>query len=76
MFVHPQRDPWRGFLARKSYHSQRTERLWRNVFTSSLSKFYCIFWYLKDADLLNIGDELKLFVWRLVFTQRINKDLL
>ena len=63
-------------MAGKSCHNQRTERLWRDVFTSLLSEFYCVFWYLEDAELLNIADELQLFVLRLVFTPRINKDLL
>ena len=75
-FAHPQRCPWRSFIAGKSCHNQKTERLWRDVFTSLLSKFYCVFWYLEDAELLYIADELQLFVLRLVFTPRINKDLL
>ena len=60
----------------KSCSSQRIERLWRDVFTSSLSKFYCVFWYLEDAELLNITDELQLFVLCLVFKPRINEDLI
>ena len=77
MFSHPQRDPGRrSFIAGKSCHNQRIERSWRHVFTSSPSKFYCVFWYLEDAGLLDTADELQLFVLRLVFTAKINEDLL
>ena len=77
MFAHPQRGPGRrSFIAGKSYHNQRIERLWRDVFSSSLSKFYCVLWYLEDAGLLDIADELQLFVLRLVFTPKVNEDLL
>ena len=74
--LHPQRGPGRrSFIAGKFCHNQRIERLWRDVFTSSLSKFYCVFWYLEDAGLLYIAYELQLFVLGLVFTLRINKEL-
>ena len=77
MFTHPQRGLGRrSFIPGKSCHNQRIERLWGDVFTSSLSRFYCVFWYLEDAGLLDIADELQLFVLRLVFTPKINEDLL
>ena len=77
MFLHPQRGPGRkSFIAGKSCHNQRIERLWRDVFTSSLSKFYCVFWYLEDSGLLDIGDELHLYILHILFVPRINDDLL
>ena len=49
MLNHPLRGPGRrSFIAGKSCHNQRIERLWRDVFCSSLSKFYCVFWYLEQ----------------------------
>ena len=33
-----------------------------------------MFWYLEDAGLLDIADELQLFIWRLVFTPKINEE--
>ena len=76
MFAHRQWGTGRSFVVGKSCSSQRIERLWRDMFTSSLSKFYCVFWYLEDAELLNITDELQLFVLCLVFKPRINEDLI
>ena len=62
VFAHPQRGPGRrSFIADKPCQNQRTERLWRDVFTSLLSKFYCVFWYIEDPGLLEIADELQLF---------------
>ena len=76
MLNHPLRGPGRkSFIAGKSCHNQRIERLWRDVFCSSLSKFYCVFWYLEDIGLLDISCEKHLYVLHLVFTARINKDL-
>ena len=51
MLTHPLRDPDRkSFIAAKSCHNHWRERLWRDVFCYSLSKFYCVFWYLETLD--------------------------
>ena len=74
MFAHPQGGPRRrSFIAGKSCQNQKIERLWRGVFTSSLSNF---FRYLEDAGLLVITVQLQLFILRVIFTPRINEDLL
>ena len=76
MFNHPRRGPGRrSFIAGKSCHNQRIERLWRDVFSSSLYKFYCVFWYLEDSGLFDINNELHLYVLHLTFLPRINVDL-
>ena len=45
------------------------------MFYYSLPKFYCVFWYLEDIGLLDIINEVHIFVLRLVFLPRINADL-
>ena len=68
MLTHPLRGPDRkSFIAGKLCHNQRIEPLWRDVFCYSLSKFYCVFWYLEDIGLLDITNEVHIFVLRLVF---------
>ena len=63
--THPLRGPDRkSFIAGKSCQNQRTERLWRDVFCYSLSKLYCVFWYLEDIKLLDITNEVQIFVLR------------
>ena len=55
MFNHPLRGPGRrSFIAGKSCHNQRIERLWRDVFCNCLYKFYSVFWYLEDSNLLDL----------------------
>ena len=62
MLTHPLRGPDRkSFIAGKSYHNHRTERLWCDVFCYSLSKLYCFFWYLEDIGLLDITSEVHIF---------------
>lgn len=76
MFWHPARGPGRSsYIAGKSCHNQRIERLWRDVFTLSLSKYYCVFWYLEDSNLLDISNGLHLYVVKIVYVHLINVDL-
>ena len=76
MLRHPHRGPDRGsFIAGRSVHNQRIERLWRDVFTLCTGHMYHMFYCLEDEGLLDPVDELDLFALHFVFLPRINQQL-
>ena len=73
MIGYPLKGPGRGsFIAGRSVHNQRIERLWRDVFSSCTVLFYNVFWYMEEEQLLDVENEIHLFAMHYVFLPRIN----
>ncbi|XP_036066778.1 uncharacterized protein LOC112141320 [Oryzias melastigma] len=64
-----------SFIAGKSVHNQRIERLWRDVWTSVTQLYYEVLHGLEEDGLLDLSDILHLFCVHYIFLPRLANAL-
>ncbi|XP_066935261.1 uncharacterized protein [Clytia hemisphaerica] len=64
-----------SFIAGRSVHNQRIERLWRDVYYGCTGFFYDLFEYLMENGVLNVENSVHIWVLHYVFVPRINNLL-
>ncbi|KAM6952077.1 uncharacterized protein PEZ65_009296 [Lycodopsis pacificus] len=64
-----------SFIAGKSVHNQRVERLWRDVWNAVTSQYYNLLHILEEDGFIDLSNAVHLFCVGYVFIPRLQQDL-